>query len=348
MLNIYPKPSDGAANAPVWLDLFAPSEAEIAAVEAELGASLPGHSALSEIEMSSRLRERHGVLTMSTPTTLRASPEAATVAPLGFVLSPERLVTIRFAASPAFDAVSARLGDAEPLQGGGPGVFTELCEEIVDQIADALEHRAEELATLSTAAFHGDDRETHALKSNRELRAKLRQVGRLGERLSEVRDSLLGLSRIVGFTEQFGCAASEPDIKARLTSLRHDLTSLSGYEEHLANKVQFVLDALSGSDRHRPERRLQGADHRLDRRHPADLGRRHLRDELQGHAGIRLVVGLPLRPGGDRAERSAALDLVQAEGLVLTRGGAGRSAPAGSRCDVATSTECGLSDCGLG
>ncbi len=248
MLNVYPKAGDGGApaTAPVWLDLFVPTDDEIAAVEAQIGASLPGRGALSEIEMSSRVRERQGVLTMSTPTALRASPDAPTGTPLGFVLSPERLVTIRFADSPAFEAVIARLNAAEAVQGGGPEVFTELCEEIVDRVADALEHLAEELATLSTAAFHADDRENQALKSNRELRAKLRQVGRLGDRLSEVRDSLLGLTRIVAFTEQFGCGASDPDIKSRLTSLRHDLTSLSDYDEHLANKVQFVLDALVG------------------------------------------------------------------------------------------------------
>jgi magnesium transporter len=248
MLNIYPKPGggDAATAGPVWLDLFAPSDAEIAAVEAQIGAQLPRRSALSEIEMSSRLRQRNGVLTMSMPTTLRPTPDELTVAPLGFVLSPDRLVTIRFAASPAFDAVIARLEAADTIQGGGPEMFTELCEEIVDQIADALEHLAEELAALSTAAFHADDREAQALKSNRALRAKLRQVGRLGDRLSEVRDSLLGLTRIVAFTEQFGCNGADAGIQARLTSLRHDLTSLSDYDEHLANKVQFVLDALVG------------------------------------------------------------------------------------------------------
>ncbi|HEY2751714.1 magnesium transporter CorA family protein [Phenylobacterium sp.] len=247
MLNIYPKPSDGgaAASAPVWLDLFPTTDDEIAAVETQIGASLPRRGALSEIEMSSRLRQRKGVLTMSTPMALRPSPDAST-APLGFVLSAERLVTIRFADSPAFEAVMARLNAAEAIKGGGPEVFTELCEEIVDRIADGLEHLAEELTAVSTAAFRVDDRENHALKSNRALRAKLRQVGRLGDRLSEVRDSLLGLTRIVAFTEQFGCSASEPDIKARLASLRHDLTSLSDYDEHLANKVQFVLDALVG------------------------------------------------------------------------------------------------------
>ena len=68
----------------------------------------------------------------------------------------------------------------------------------------------------------------------------------MGDRLSEVRDGLLGLARITAFVEQFGCEGVEAAVGARLASVRQDLKSLSDYEEQLANKVQFVLDALVG------------------------------------------------------------------------------------------------------
>src|SRR6202030_783669 len=127
---------------------------------------------------------------------------------------------------------------------GGLEIFTRLFEEIVDRIADGLERIAEELGELSTARFHTDDtRGRHPTRSNRLMRIQLRQVGRLGDRLSEVRDGLLGLTRILAFTDKFGCDASNPAIRTRLASLREDLTSLADYDEHLANKVQFVLDA---------------------------------------------------------------------------------------------------------
>ena len=71
-----------------------------------------------------------------------------------------------------------------------------LCEEIVDRVADILEHLAGELNGLSIDAFHADDtRGRHAARANRVLRVQLRQVGRLGDRLSEVRDGLQGLGR---------------------------------------------------------------------------------------------------------------------------------------------------------
>ena len=249
MLTVFPSPGDKgtASSKPIWFDLLTPSETEIAEVEAKTGVTLPRRDALSEIETTSRTRQSKGVLTMSTPTAApRASGEPA-AAPLGFVLAPEWLITIRFTPLPAFDTVIARLNTGVDMSHGGPGVFTELCEEIVDHVADSLEHLAEELGLLSFATFHAEDsRGRNALRSDRVLRAQIHQIGRLGDRLSEVRDGVLGLGRILAFAEQFGCPSSAPEIKARLVNIRQDLLSLADYDEHLANKVQFVLDALVG------------------------------------------------------------------------------------------------------
>jgi magnesium transporter len=150
-------------------------------------------------------------------------------------------------ALPAFDAVAA----AVSAPGASPcrsfAVFVTLCEEIVDRVADGLEHLAEELGALSTAAFHSDDTKgRNAMRANRLLRAQLRQVGRLGDRLGEVRDGLLGLARMTAYVEQFGGESLDSELAGRLASVRQDLKSLGDYQEQLANKVQFVLDALVG------------------------------------------------------------------------------------------------------
>lgn len=247
MLHVYPKTIDGAAKPvePVWFDLLSPTEAEIAEVEAKIGFPLPRQNALSEIETSSRLRQHNGVLIMSMPTATRGVMGAQGIAPLGFVLSADWLATIRFTALDSFDAVAARLDPATVVC--APEVFIELCEETIDHIADSLEHLAEELGALSVATFRvGDAKAQNATRSNRVLRAKLQQVGRLGERLSELRDGLLGLSRILTFAEQFSCLTANPETKARLMTAHQDVVSLSDYDEHLTNKVQFVLDALVG------------------------------------------------------------------------------------------------------
>jgi magnesium transporter len=248
MLSLYPsQDAQGGGPAPVWVDLMNPTPSEIARAEAIVGGPLPSRGALSEIEMSSRLRRRDDVLIMSTPTALPGAGAESAVTPIGFVLSADRLVTIRYAQLPSFDALVETLAKRQTPPLKGVEVFTDLCEEIVDRIADGLEHLAEELASLSVAAFHNDERPGHAAaQSNRTMRVQLRQVGRIGDRLSQIRDALLGLTRILAFTDQFGCDGDDAAMKARLASLRQDLTSLSDYDEHLSNKVQFVLDAVVG------------------------------------------------------------------------------------------------------
>jgi magnesium transporter len=238
--------SEGALKA-VWLDLLDPSPAEAAAVEAILGAPMPSRDSLVEIETSSRLRRLGEVLFMSTPSAMRRPEGALAAAPVGFVLSPQRLVTVRYAPLPAFDAVVSKFEAGSGAPSTGLEVFTELCEAIVGRVADLMERLAEELNALSVAAFHADDtRGRHAARANRLLRIQLRQVGRLGDRLSEVRDALLGLGRVVAFTDQFTCDWCGGELKPRLASLRQDIHALNDYDEQLSNKVQFVLDALVG------------------------------------------------------------------------------------------------------
>jgi magnesium transporter len=214
-------------------------------LEKTVGATLPSLGALSEIETSSRLRNDGGVLCMSTPSAARRPEGTETTPPLGFVLSTDRLITVRFMPLPAFDAVARKFSSSQDAPKSSLEVFTLLCEEIVDRVADTLEHLAAELNGLSIDAFHADDtRGRHAARANRVLRVQLRQVGRLGDRLSDVRDGLQGLGRIVAYTDQYACEWSGGELKPRLAGLRKDIHSLIDYEEQLASKVQFVLDAL--------------------------------------------------------------------------------------------------------
>ncbi|HEY2178178.1 MAG TPA: magnesium transporter CorA family protein [Caulobacteraceae bacterium] len=245
MLKTYP-PS-AAPEAAIWLDLTDPSDAERAQAEALFGAALPGRDALSEIESSSRLRARDGVLTMSMPSASLPAGGGRAGSPIGFVLSCDRLVTVRYMPFKGFDAVAGRFAEPEPAPASGLEVFVALAEETVDRIADGLEHLAEQLAPLSDAAFHVDDVEgRRAVRSNRILRVQLRSLGRLGDRLSEFRDTLTGLGRVVAFAAHNTQSWAEPSIKERLASVTQDIASLNDYDAQMFSKVQFLLDAVVG------------------------------------------------------------------------------------------------------
>lgn len=250
MLKQYPPQGDAtdkqASNA-FWLDLLDPTPNEVAAVEKQIGASLPSLGALSEIETSSRLRRNGDTLFLSTPSAARRPEEAQATPPLGFVLSKDRLVTVRFMQLQTFDAVEKAFSSGEEAPQSSFEVFILICEEIVDRVADILEHLAKDLNLLSVDVFRSEDpKGHHAAHANRILREQLGKTGRLGDRLSEIRDGLRGLARITTYTAQQTEHWSESALKPRMASICQDIHSLIEYEEQLSNKVQFVLDALVG------------------------------------------------------------------------------------------------------
>ena len=103
--------------------------------------------------------------------------------------------------------------------------FTLLCEINRRSCRRSSEHLAGESNSLSIDAFRADDtRGRHAARANHVLRVQLRQVGRLGDRLSEVRDGLQGLGRIVAYTDQYACEWSGGALKPRLA--RYARTSI--------------------------------------------------------------------------------------------------------------------------
>jgi magnesium transporter len=248
MLNVY-RLGDGTGPqaAPVWVDLHEPTAEELTEVEALFGVSVPTRDDLSEIERSSRLRARDGVLSMSVPMTTLTSGGEPQTAPVGFILSRERLLTVRFAALHAFDAVVAKFDEPQTKPASSLEVFVDLCDEIVDRLADNLEQAAAELRTMSLAIFHVPDGEgRQAIRLGQTIRGQLRHVGRLGDRVSNVRDALLGTGRAVDFACGLTTDWSDGHLQPRMNTLKQDVVSLNDYEVHLSDKVQFLLDAMVG------------------------------------------------------------------------------------------------------
>jgi magnesium transporter len=246
MITTYPAQSEAPdhVNRAVWIDLKSPDEGEMQAVTEATGLRVPTRDEISAIEASSRLQRRAGALYLSTP--LIAVHEAGPcLSPVGFVLTKDRLLTVRYDDFPAFDdAAKHALDDGEDIS--GLGVFTCVFESIIDGLADGLEQGAAELDQLSRGIFHTKNRKRNAGKAEIYQRQILGKVGRIGERLSQTRDVLLGVGRIVPFVLEVGQGADANLVAARLKAVRQDIASLNDYEAHLANKVQFLLDAVLG------------------------------------------------------------------------------------------------------
>lgn len=233
----------------VWIDLVNPTDAERSLVERGTGLRVPAREDLDEIETSSRLNVEHGVLYLSTPMGYLDADGMAQAKPLGLVLSDRVLLTVRFAEARVFDQYSVRFAERFAETGGHPcssEVFLGLLDGMVDRLADILEQIRGELDAISQRVFRPESARVNAAKTDMQLRATLRSIGRSGDRLSKLRDSLLGVQRILQFTGEHTAAYMPTDVSSRLRPLRLDVTSLMEYDGQLSNKVQFLLDATLG------------------------------------------------------------------------------------------------------
>ena len=245
MLAVSPRgPSDSDAPHPdaVWIDLLDPPDAEVRLVEDLTKLHVPSRAELSEIESSSRLQRRGDALYLSVPLSLPGDQ----VQPVGFVLARDRLLTVRFGPLPSFEAFAAECRSQGPPL-GSMEAFLGLMEAMVDRLADSLEHEGDSLDRASRRIFHPDRKTEHRpARMDRALRALLRDVGTAGDHGSRMRDTLLGVGRAVQFVTGSVADWITPAQRARFETLRADIASLSDYQTHLADKVQFLLDATLG------------------------------------------------------------------------------------------------------
>jgi magnesium transporter len=231
-----------------WIDALRPDAREIAFLERALGIEMPTLAALSEIESSSRLRTEKDWLYISIPMIHRADSFMPVLTPLGFALSKDVLLTIRFKPMKAFEDCKTNLAK-HPLQPGGPGALITIVEVIVDDVADMLEGAAYDLDYLSEDIFgtHNANEQRHRPRDDGDkLRGVMRKIGRNGDLTSKIEDVLLGMARMLPYVVTNAAPYLAADIRAKLKSLQRDVASLNDYETHLTNKIQFLLDATLG------------------------------------------------------------------------------------------------------
>jgi magnesium transporter len=224
-----------------WFDLESAAPEEIAFVIRLTGLALPGHADLAEIEASSRLATDGPVLTMSTPIVTRCA-DGLQAGVCGFVLSPERLVTLRYTPSIVFQQFPSHPHAIATPEAAY--IFVSLLEAIVDRQADALEALRGELDNMSHKIFHhrmaGKARATEL-----EMQAMLVTLGRSYDTISFLRESQLGVARIAPYAGTATGWIPKP-LRQRLESVLKDVTSLNEYSTHLTDKVQFLLDSTLG------------------------------------------------------------------------------------------------------
>src|ERR1043166_2403828 len=189
----------------VGTDLLNGDEAEVGFVERATGLHVPTLRELSEIESSSRLRVEMGVLYLSTPIVFRDESGEPDTTSVGFVLRHDLLITIRYTDLRVFRIFAETAAKPGAVHSSSAGAFVGLVEAMVDRMADVLEGIEADLDGVSKRIFRRDAaKRRRPAREDADLREILRKVGRAGDLTSKIRDSLLGLGRMVPYVASLG------------------------------------------------------------------------------------------------------------------------------------------------
>ena len=215
-------------------------------VERCIAVDVPTQDEMAEIEPSSRLYERDDAQYMTISVLYGLEEGVPKTTPIGFVLSGNRLVTIRYATPKPVRAFMEHARREPALVRDAPTVLVRLLDAIIDRLADELEVAATEIERISSHIFQReiDDRRIPAAR----LTALLTRIGRAQTLLTKIRYSAVSTSRMLNFlsgSNRLHDAANQ-EFRHHVTSLTTDVTSLSEHSSFLSDNVTFLLDASLG------------------------------------------------------------------------------------------------------
>jgi magnesium transporter len=229
---------------PIWLDLVSPTLPEDWAVEAAFGVAVPTREEMAEIEPSSRLYIENNARVMTATLLFNSETERPSITPVTFILSGNRLITVRYENPKPFAIVAAKLARNSPAGVNGELIMIEILDAIIDRAADVLERTAADMEVVSRRIFERRGARDDPRQSYQVI---LRSIGRKGDLTSKIRESLVSIGRLVLFLANEAEGMKLPrDQLALVKSMARDVHSLTDHSTFLANKITFLLDATLG------------------------------------------------------------------------------------------------------
>jgi magnesium transporter len=228
----------------LWIDLIEATRTEERIVEAFLGIEIPTREEMQDIEPSEILYRENNARYMTARILCHSETEQPRLVNVTFILTDRALVTVRYDEPRSFSMFASRA-----LKPGGCGhqpeaVLDGLLETVIDRAAEILAKMGDGIDKLSRTIF---DNERTGTRRAATFRVALRDLGRKGDIISNVRESMVSVERLLLFL-----SASMPrpqkasGFQAEWRTAIRDVQSLEEHATFLANKVQFLLDATLG------------------------------------------------------------------------------------------------------
>lgn len=236
----------------VWIDLTAPSRAEEEAIETALKISVPTREDLKDIEPSSRLFVENGGIFMTASLVWKTETDFPDLTDIAFILTGERLLTVRYAEPRAFKLFAAALSrfcqNGHGPEGEGARRITashllvRLIETISDRTAEILEQETARIDALSLQVFSNQGKR----RPPRYLEDRLIDVAAHHRLLGKVRESLSSIARLVSFLQSLPVIQGDDETRNLSHTIARDIQSLSEHVSFIAGNITFLLDASLG------------------------------------------------------------------------------------------------------
>ena len=227
----------------LWVDLLNPTLDERRKVDQALSVEMPTRADMEEIEISSRLYEENSSLFMTAMVLAQTDSDLPTSDAVTFVLTPERLVTVRYIDPQPFRTYALRCERAVVNAGGKAEiVLMQILDAVVDRMADILEKTGNDVEIVSAEVFSPG---AHKM-GTRDFQGILRRLGQKHGLTSKMRESLLTIARMLTFLTQSMDNKAHKDVRAHIKTLVRDVQSLQDHSTFLATKLSYLQDATLG------------------------------------------------------------------------------------------------------
>lgn len=253
MLTLYDAAGNGLAtckgvealtDATVWIDLLNPTPEEEAAIERALGISVPTRAEMREIEASNRLYIESGGYYMTAFIIYAIEQDVPATSAVTFILSGNRLVTVRYAEPKAFPMFLARAAKGDAPCASGADIMIGLVESLIHRQADLIERIQDVVDRLAPSVFD--------IKGGQQTRGKrldvvLRTIGKEGDITARVQESAFSIDRVLAFlANAMRERGADSRITKRIKSAQRDIASLLENMRFLSTRLEFLLEATLG------------------------------------------------------------------------------------------------------
>jgi magnesium transporter len=228
----------------LWIDMIEPTRDEERLVEKHLGIAIPTKEEMADIEPSEILYNENNARYMTARVLCSSDTETPQLIDVSFILAERALVTVRYGEPRSFSMFMSRAAKPGGCRHQPEAVLDGLIETIIDRAAEILGFVGQRIDRLSRSIF---DNEKQGSRRSAAYRAALKSIGRKADVISNVRESMASVERMLLFLSSSMPRPQRPrSYNSEWRTAIRDVQSIEEHATFLNNKVQFLLDATLG------------------------------------------------------------------------------------------------------